>query len=67
MARSIFAWGKSFSPEPVPIFSIVNSLTDACNVRGVQISVDGKTAVNFRESMKLDQIYHADYRLAEEN
>lgn len=53
--------------EELPIFSIVNSLTDACNVRGVQISVDGKTAVNFRESMKLDQIYHADYRLAEEN
>ena len=53
--------------EELPLFSIVNSLTDACNVRGVQISVDGKTAVNFRESMKLDQIYHADYRLAEEN
>ena len=53
--------------EELPIFSIVNSLTDACNVRGVQISVDGKTAVNFRESMKLDQIYHADYRLTEEN
>ena len=53
--------------EELPIFYIVNSLTDACNVRGVQISVDGKTAVNFRESMKLDQIYHADYRLAEEN
>lgn len=53
--------------EELPLFSIVNSLTDACNVRGVQISVDGKTAVNFRESMKLDQIYHADYRLTEEN
>lgn len=53
--------------EELPIYSIVNSLTDACNVRGVQISVEGETAVNFRESMKLDQIYHADYRLTEEN
>ena len=49
--------------EELPIFSIVNSLTDACNVRGVQIAVEGETTAIFRESMKLDQIYHADYRL----
>lgn len=58
--------------EKLPIYSIVNSLTDACNLRGVQISVEGETKVTFRESMKLDEIYHADYSLidseeAEEN
>ena len=52
--------------EELPIYSIVNSLTDACNVRGVQISVEGETKMIFRESMKLDQIYHADYRLMED-
>lgn len=52
--------------EELPIYSIVNSLTDACNVRGVQISVEGETTAIFRESMKLDQIYHADYRLTED-
>lgn len=53
--------------EKLPIYSIVNSLTDACGVRGVQISVEGDTKVTFRESMKLDEIYHADYRLIEDN
>ena len=35
-------------------------------MRGVQISVEGETKMIFRESMKLDQIYHADYRLMED-
>ena len=38
--------------EKLPIYSIVNSLTDACNLRGVQISVEGETKVTFRESME---------------
>lgn len=52
--------------EKLPIYSIVNSLADACKIRGVQISVEGETKVTFRESMKLDQIYKADYSLVEE-
>lgn len=52
--------------ERLPIYSIVNSLTDACNIHGVQISVEGETKVTFRESMKLDQLYKADYSLMEE-
>lgn len=51
--------------EKLPIYAIVNSLTDACDIRGVQISVDGESKVTFRESMKLDEIYHADYSLLE--
>lgn len=53
--------------EKLPIYSLVNSLTDACDVRGVQISVEGETKVTFRESMKLDEIYHADYTLLKED
>ena len=53
--------------EKLPIYSIVNSLTDACNVRGVQISVEGETKVTFRESMKLDEIYHADYEMVQDS
>ncbi len=51
--------------QELPIYSIVNSLTDACNIHGVQISVEGDTKVTFRESMKLDQIYQADYSYLE--
>ncbi|HIX28423.1 MAG TPA: GerMN domain-containing protein [Candidatus Blautia stercoravium] len=53
--------------EKLPIYSIVNSLTDACNLRGVQISVEGETKVTFRESMKLNEIYHADYSLVQDS
>lgn len=51
--------------QELPIYSIVNSLTDACKIHGVQISVEGDTKVTFRESMKLDQIYQADYSYLE--
>ena len=49
--------------EELPVYSIVNSLTDACGVHGVQISVEGETKVTFRESMNLDMMYKADYSL----
>ena len=51
--------------EELPVYSIVNSLTDACGVHGVQISVEGETKVTFRESMDLDTMYKADYSLME--
>ena len=51
--------------QELPIYSIVNSLTDACKIHGVQISVEGDTKVTFRESMKLDQVYQADYSYLE--
>ena len=51
--------------QEVPIYSIVNSLMDACKVQGVQIAVEGDTKVTFRESMSLDKLYHADYTLVE--
>lgn len=51
--------------EKLPIYSIVNSLMDACKIHGVQISVEGETKVTFRESMNLDKLYKADYTLVE--
>lgn len=53
--------------QELPIYSIVNSLTDACGVHGVQISVEGETKVTFRETMNLDALYKADYSLLEES
>ena len=53
--------------QELPIYSIVNSLVDACNIHGVQISVEGDTKITFRESMNLDQIYEADYSYLESN
>ena len=50
----------------IPIYSIVNSLMDACKIHGVQISVEGETKVTFRESMSLDKLYKADYSLVED-
>ena len=51
--------------QELPIYSIVDSLTDACNIHGVQISVEGDTKVTFRESMGLDKVYQADYSYLE--
>ena len=52
--------------QELPIYSIVNSLTDACQIHGVQISVEGETKVTFRESMELDKVYQADYSYLED-
>ena len=39
----------------IPIYSIVNSLTELPNVNKVQLSVDGVNSVKFRDSISLDQ------------
>lgn len=52
--------------EELPVYSIVNSLIDAGNVRQVQISVNGETKLTFRESMKLNQLYEKNMELVEE-
>ena len=52
--------------QELPVYSIVNSLMDACKIHGVQISVEGETKVTFRESMSLDKLYKADYSLVED-
>ncbi len=39
----------------IPIYSIVNSLTELPNVNKVQISVDGVNSMKFRDSISLEQ------------
>lgn len=52
--------------ENIPIYSIVNSVVEACQVSNIQISINGETNVVFRESMKLDQFYKSDTSLVQE-
>ena len=43
-------------PETV-VYSIVNTLTTVCDVKQVQISVNGDTKVTFRDTLELDQFF----------
>lgn len=52
--------------ENIPIYSVVNSLVEACQVTNVQISVNGETNIVFRESMRLDQFYEPEKSLIQE-
>lgn len=50
------------SPE-VTIYSIVNSLIEIPGINKVQISIDGDTAMQFREKMPLSEIYERNLEL----
>ncbi|MDD3339104.1 MAG: GerMN domain-containing protein [Lachnospiraceae bacterium] len=52
--------------EEIPIYSIVNSIIDDCNVKEVQIAIEGETNLIFRESMKLDTFYQKNVELIQE-
>lgn len=43
--------------QEIPIYSIVNSLTANCDVKKVQISVEGESNFVFRENMDLNRSY----------
>ncbi len=43
--------------EEIPIYAIVNSLVDTCNVTSVQFTINGESNVVFRENMKLNKMY----------
>ncbi len=43
--------------EEIPVYSIVNSLVDACDAEKVEISVEGNTDGNFRDTMALYKFY----------
>lgn len=59
--------------QEIPIYSIVNSLTDSCNIKKVQISVEGESSYVFRENMDLSRYFErkeeliAPVRQGEEN
>lgn len=41
----------------IPIYAIVNSLTDTCHVEKVQFSIDGRKDVMFRSTLDLSDLY----------
>ena len=43
--------------QEIPVYSIVNSLTANCDVKKVQISVEGESNYVFRENMDLNRYY----------
>lgn len=48
------------SPDTVPelaIYSIVNSLARSCNVKQVQIAIEGDIKVMYRDTVSLDQLF----------
>ena len=51
--------------EEIPVYSIVNSLVKSCNVKQVQIAIEGDIKVTFREHMRFDQLYEANEELVE--
>ncbi len=54
--------------EKIPIYSIVNSVTDNCrDVTAVQISVDGDSNIIFRQETDLSKPFEPDWSLVVEN
>lgn len=43
--------------ESIPIYSIVNSLTEASGINKVQITIDGDNQRNFRQTVSLNQLF----------
>lgn len=60
-----FVSGALSIDENLPIYSIVNSLTDNCHVQQVQIAIEGVTAMTFRDHMSLDKLYKKNTDLVE--
>lgn len=52
--------------ENIAVQAIATSLVESCNVEKVQISVNGETKLDFRESISLDQFFEPDDSLKEE-
>lgn len=61
--------GKQFVDEAlpvdaqIPIYSIVNSLIDAGNVSQVQISINGDTALLFKDKVDMNQLFQVNHEL----
>lgn len=51
--------------ESIPIYSIVNSLVDNTSAQKVQISINGETNLQFRESIRFDTIFEKNEDLVE--
>ena len=49
----------------IPVYAIVNSLTDSCHIETVQFSVDGKNDVMFRGTLDLSEQYRKNTELVQ--
>ena len=60
-----FLTGTPDVSAAIPIYAIVNSLVNSCNVKQVQIAVEGDIKVTFKETMDLNTLYEKDMSLVE--
>ena len=51
--------------EQIPMYSIVNSIAESCNVPQVQIAVEGDIKVTYGENMRLDVLFEENKGLVE--
>lgn len=51
--------------ESVPIYSVVNSLLELSNVNKVQIAINGKTNLTFREAIRFDTFFERNLDIIE--
>lgn len=52
--------------EEIPIYSITDSLVESGSVSQVQISINGETKMMYRENLSLDQFFHKNTDLIQE-
>ena len=60
-----FLTGSPDVAAQIPVYAIVNSIIQSCNVKQVQIAVEGDIKVTFKETMDLNTLYEADMSLVE--
>lgn len=51
--------------ESIPVYSVVNSLLELSNVNKVQISINGKTNLTFREAIRFDTFFERNLDIIE--
>lgn len=52
--------------EAIPVYSIVNSLTEIAGINKVQILINGETNLSFRESIRFETIFERNLDIIEE-
>lgn len=52
--------------EAIPIYSIVNSLTEIAGISKVQILINGETNLTYRESIRFDTVFERNLDIIEE-
>lgn len=53
--------------ESVPVYSVVNSLLELVNINRVQILINGKTDITYREAINFDTLFERNLDIIEDN